>query len=238
MDREWLAQRLASGDSYEVIGRALDRHPSTVSSWARRAGLVSVHVPVHCSAWRPRTRRAGFARRRGVEYSRDCCPRRQGSDDRPTLAARLRARHPSPAAVDAGGSVRGGRCLCRARADDLRTLRRNRPPSVSALPPPTRIRPPATRQEHPARRGRGLLSGLWIRQSPVSTAFSPRRSDREIDWTSPAGRHAVARSLPSRGTKVCPPVRELPRGGRVRSRSATLPRRATTPCVSWGERGR
>ncbi len=49
MDREWLAQRLASGDSYEAIGRALDRHPSTVSSWARRAGLVSVHVPVHAA---------------------------------------------------------------------------------------------------------------------------------------------------------------------------------------------
>lgn len=34
---------LASGLSYEEIGRRFRRHPSTVSSWARRHGLESVH---------------------------------------------------------------------------------------------------------------------------------------------------------------------------------------------------
>ena len=47
MDREWLAQRLAAGDSYEAIARELDRHPSTVSYWARRHGLSSTHAAVH-----------------------------------------------------------------------------------------------------------------------------------------------------------------------------------------------
>jgi len=47
MDREWLAHRLAAGDSYEAIAREFDRHPSTVSYWARRHGLSSAHVTVH-----------------------------------------------------------------------------------------------------------------------------------------------------------------------------------------------
>jgi len=49
MDREWLAHRLAAGDSYEAIGRAIHRHPSTVSSWARRHGLSSAHASVHAT---------------------------------------------------------------------------------------------------------------------------------------------------------------------------------------------
>ena len=49
MDREWLAHRLAAGDSYEAIGRELHRHPSTVSYWARLHGLSSVHGSVHAA---------------------------------------------------------------------------------------------------------------------------------------------------------------------------------------------
>lgn len=49
MDREWLGHRLAAGASYEAIGRELDRHPSTVSYWARRHGLSSAYVSVHAA---------------------------------------------------------------------------------------------------------------------------------------------------------------------------------------------
>jgi transposase len=47
VERDWLATRLAAGNSYEAIARELDRHPSTVSYWARRHGLVSEHVARH-----------------------------------------------------------------------------------------------------------------------------------------------------------------------------------------------
>ena len=49
MDREWLAHRLAAGDSYEAIARELDRHPSTVSYWGARHGLSSTHAAVHAA---------------------------------------------------------------------------------------------------------------------------------------------------------------------------------------------
>lgn len=47
MDKDWLEKRLAAGESYETIGRAIGRHPSTVSYWARRHGLTSTHVSRH-----------------------------------------------------------------------------------------------------------------------------------------------------------------------------------------------
>jgi transposase len=47
VDRQWLEERLAAGRSYEEIGREVGRHPSTVSYWARRHGLASVHVSRH-----------------------------------------------------------------------------------------------------------------------------------------------------------------------------------------------
>ena len=43
MDRDSLQLLLASGLSYEEIGKRFGRHPSTVSHWARRHGLVSAH---------------------------------------------------------------------------------------------------------------------------------------------------------------------------------------------------
>lgn len=49
MDRGWLATQLAAGNSYEAIARELDRHPSTVSYWARRHGLCSIHAPQHAA---------------------------------------------------------------------------------------------------------------------------------------------------------------------------------------------
>lgn len=49
VDRGWLATKLAAGNSYESIARELDRHPSTVSYWARRYGLCSAHAPQHAA---------------------------------------------------------------------------------------------------------------------------------------------------------------------------------------------
>lgn len=47
MDHDSLQMLLASGLSYEAIGRRFKRHPSTVSYWARRHGLVSDHQVKH-----------------------------------------------------------------------------------------------------------------------------------------------------------------------------------------------
>ncbi len=47
MDRDSLQLLLASGLSYEEIGRRFCRHPSTVSTWARRHGLASQHQEKH-----------------------------------------------------------------------------------------------------------------------------------------------------------------------------------------------
>lgn len=41
MDREWLEQLLILGYSLERIGRLADKHPSTVSYWIKRHGLVA-----------------------------------------------------------------------------------------------------------------------------------------------------------------------------------------------------
>lgn len=49
MDRGWLATKLAAGNSYESIACEVDRHPSTLSYWARRYGLCSVHAPQHAA---------------------------------------------------------------------------------------------------------------------------------------------------------------------------------------------
>ncbi len=49
MEREWLAERLASGASIEEIAREAGRDPSTVSYWARKFGLTSAHAPRHAA---------------------------------------------------------------------------------------------------------------------------------------------------------------------------------------------
>ncbi len=223
--------RLVRGDRPRAPPSPVDRVLLGAPAWSLVGARLCAFGP-----WRPRTRRTGCTGRRRAQHPRDSRPSRTEPGVRPTLAERLRTPHARLAPTDARGSVRDGPCLCGARADDLRALRKKRPLSVSALPPPTRSRPSATRKEHPPRRGRGLLSGLWIRPSPVGTAFSPRRSDHKIVWPSAQGCYAVARPLPSRGTKVCPAVRELPRGGRSRPRSATLLRRDVTPPTRLGER--
>jgi DNA-binding CsgD family transcriptional regulator len=47
VDRDSLQLLLASGLSYEEIGRRFRRHPSTVSYWARRHGMASDHQQKH-----------------------------------------------------------------------------------------------------------------------------------------------------------------------------------------------
>jgi transposase len=47
VDKAWLEAQLSAGRSYEAIAEELGRDPSTVSYWARRHGLSSVHVAVH-----------------------------------------------------------------------------------------------------------------------------------------------------------------------------------------------
>jgi hypothetical protein len=49
VEREWLAERLASGQSIEAIAREVGRDPSTVSYWARKHGLTSSHAPRHAA---------------------------------------------------------------------------------------------------------------------------------------------------------------------------------------------
>jgi hypothetical protein len=49
VEREWLAERLASGASIEAIAREVDRDPSTVSYWAHKHGLASTHAPLHAA---------------------------------------------------------------------------------------------------------------------------------------------------------------------------------------------
>jgi transposase len=49
MEREWLAERLASGASIEAIAREVRRDPSTVSYWVRKHGLTSAHAERHAA---------------------------------------------------------------------------------------------------------------------------------------------------------------------------------------------
>jgi transposase-like protein len=55
VERQWLEERLAAGQSYGGIAREVGRDPSTVSYWARRHGLTSTRVVAHAS-------RGGIAR--------------------------------------------------------------------------------------------------------------------------------------------------------------------------------
>ena len=47
MDRDQLETMLAEGRSLEEIGRAVGKHPSTVSYWLRKHGLVAAHRDKH-----------------------------------------------------------------------------------------------------------------------------------------------------------------------------------------------
>jgi transposase len=47
MDRDSLAARLEAGDSIEAIAREVGKHPSTVSYWAYKHGLTSIHASRH-----------------------------------------------------------------------------------------------------------------------------------------------------------------------------------------------
>jgi transposase len=47
VEKEWLAERLASGRSIEAIAREVGRHPSTVAYWANKHGLTSAHAARH-----------------------------------------------------------------------------------------------------------------------------------------------------------------------------------------------
>jgi hypothetical protein len=49
VDKGWLEERLAAGRSIEAIARDVGRDPSTVSYWARKHGLVSLHAERHAA---------------------------------------------------------------------------------------------------------------------------------------------------------------------------------------------
>jgi transposase-like protein len=49
MDRDWLAQRLQDGASYEAIAREAACSASKVAWWAKRHGLASAHVERHAA---------------------------------------------------------------------------------------------------------------------------------------------------------------------------------------------
>lgn len=47
MDRVWLEHELAAGRSIESIARAVGLHPTTVTYWMRKYGLISRHTDRH-----------------------------------------------------------------------------------------------------------------------------------------------------------------------------------------------
>jgi transposase-like protein len=47
VERDWLAQRLESGQSIEAIAREVGRHPSSVAYWVHKDGLASMHAVRH-----------------------------------------------------------------------------------------------------------------------------------------------------------------------------------------------
>jgi transposase-like protein len=49
VEKAWLTAQLEAGRSYESIAGEVGRHPSTVSYWARKHGLVSTHAPRHAA---------------------------------------------------------------------------------------------------------------------------------------------------------------------------------------------
>src|SRR4051812_2660229 len=49
MDQDWLASRLAQGQSIEAIAREAGRSPSTVGYWVNKHGLTSAHAPKHAA---------------------------------------------------------------------------------------------------------------------------------------------------------------------------------------------
>jgi transposase-like protein len=49
VDRGWLEEQLSAGRSIESIASEVDRHPSTVSYWARKHGLTSSHAERHAA---------------------------------------------------------------------------------------------------------------------------------------------------------------------------------------------
>ncbi|HEV7750182.1 MAG TPA: hypothetical protein VGO71_01510 [Baekduia sp.] len=49
MERAWLAERLATGASYEAIAGEAGCSPSTVSYWAAKHGLISSHTEQHAA---------------------------------------------------------------------------------------------------------------------------------------------------------------------------------------------
>lgn len=49
MERDWLADKLEAGASYEAIARAVGCSPSKVSYWASKHGLTSSHTARHAA---------------------------------------------------------------------------------------------------------------------------------------------------------------------------------------------
>jgi len=47
VEKEWLAEQLASGRSIEAIAREVGRHPSSVAYWVHKHGLASMHAARH-----------------------------------------------------------------------------------------------------------------------------------------------------------------------------------------------
>lgn len=141
MERDWLEAQLSAGRSYEAIAEDLGRHPSTVSYWARRHGLSSVHVAVH----RPRggiardalaqlvdeglsvhqiaarfelsgTTVRHWLREYGLQTRRARTRTSSDSDDDPEVTLRECSRHGQTTFVRRGDG-RGWRCLrCRSEA--------------------------------------------------------------------------------------------------------------------------
>lgn len=49
MEREWLARKLAAGESMEAIAREVGRDPSTVAYWVNKYGLKSGYAAKHAA---------------------------------------------------------------------------------------------------------------------------------------------------------------------------------------------
>jgi transposase len=53
MEEQFLRDCLAKGMSLDAIGAAVNRHPSTVSYWLKKHGLVAVHAEKHSARGAP-----------------------------------------------------------------------------------------------------------------------------------------------------------------------------------------
>jgi helix-turn-helix protein len=218
MDRSKLAAQLESGRSIESIARELGRDPSTVAYWVNKHGLVSVFAAKHA----PRgglARAAGAAGRggsHGSAHRRGTRPRRH---DGALLAEETRP------VDDENRDATGGRAtgvdhasLSHARVHRTRPDGRRKAVPMQAMSRGRGLSAPATGEARAGSGGGWRLPPVRIRPLRRRPPVPSPRAGREGLLDCRSGGRTVARAGARGGREVRSPLRELPRGGRGRSR--------------------